>query len=635
MFRQLALILAIPIFAMPGSFRAFAETPKKDPSKEEIIRPSFAENVSATVERGGETVIALRARVAGRETRYLIRTQPAQGRLGEVRVSETGTATVEYFSSGEGKFFTDHFTYAVQNLGASMSARAEVQISIVEAPPKIVVTREVDFGRVAVGGATASKTILLVNSGGTPYTATPQISSPWSLQEDERLLLLPGQSREITILFKPDSERSHKGTLFFKGPPGVTVGLKGEGITIFDVQPLSLSVEPRPAGGNDRTAEFFIGNKTGSALAVEIQTPETLEKIPVLALGPHEERRVPVRADPSRPQGGRSEIRVAAMGASSVLEARITPLPARVICEQGDDICLGAIPDSGSLRSALAFRNDGGINAAVTLKTPSWLVADPDRFILEPGSRKTIDFLAIGLKTGRQSGIVEFSFDESSAKALVSADSSPDNRPVPTSAPVAEESVKPNKSVDWGLLKTNQLVVFKISGSPEAIEVLFRDPYPEKRIYRVERMRLTSRSILIKEAILSGAENPKFDPQELAAKRLSLQAEFEKARRNDQSLKLWLPVAGVSLNELQKNVIRMTFPPAKHSSVESLRITPIDPQGKESQIRTVIRVPIDRKRPPWSPAIVALGIAATIPALIAVLLFVLKLRRKQGNRSSL
>ena len=143
MFRQLALILSIPIFAMPGTFSAFAETPKKDLSKEEIVRPSFAENVSATVERGGKTVITLRARVAGRETRYLIRTPPAQGRLGEVRVSETGTATIEYFSSGEGKFFTDHFTYAVQNLGANMSARAEVQISIVESPPKIGAPGEV------------------------------------------------------------------------------------------------------------------------------------------------------------------------------------------------------------------------------------------------------------------------------------------------------------------------------------------------------------------------------------------------------------------------------------------------------------------------------------------------------------
>ena len=626
MLRRLAFLSAFLLFTLPGAFRAFAGAPKKT-EKEEIVRPSFAESISATVERGGKTVITLRAKAAGRETKYLIRTEPAHGHLGELRVSETGTATIEYFNSSEGTNATDFFTYAVQNFGACVSARATVNVAVVESPPKIIAPSDMNFGLVAVGG-TVRKTIVLRNAGGTPYTASPQLPSPWSLEEEGLFVLLPGQSRELTVLFTPDSERSHTGELFFKGPPAISVGLRGEGVTIFDVQPWCLSVEPRPVGSMERIADLLVTNKTDSALAVEIQVPERLEKIPMLALGPHEKKTVAVRADPRCPQGGRAEIRVSARGATSILEALVTPLPAHVICEQGETICLGRTPDSGPLQAMLEFRNDGGMDALMSLKTPPWLAANPDRFLLEPGKSKKIYLEANGLKAGLQKGTVDYFFGKASGRVFVSTESAPGTAPVSMASPTVEENVKPNKVVDWGLLKTDQLVVYRISGRPESIDVFFRDPSPAKRTYQVERMRLTSRSVLIKEEMLAGVKSSKFDPRELAEKRLALQAAFEKAKVNDQVVNLWLPVGGVSITEVGNNVSRMSFPPAKGSGIETLRITPFDPEGKESPIRTVIHVPIDRKHPPWSPAIVALGIAAAIPVLISVLLLALKSRRK-------
>lgn len=626
MLRHTAFLSALLLLSQPGAFRLFAEPPGKA-EKEEIVHPSFAESLSATVERGGKAVVTLRAKAGGPKTKYLVRTRPAHGRLGELRVSETGEATIEYFNAREGNSATDFFTYAVQNLGACVSARATVNFDIVESPPKIVAPSDVEFGVVAVG-TTVRKVIVLRNAGGSLYTGRPQLPSPWSLEEGGLLALPPGQSRELAVLFTPDSERSHAGALFFKGPPDFSVGLRGEGITIFDVQPLRLSVEPRPAGGKDRVADLLITNKTDSGLAVEIQVPETLENIPLLALGPHEERTVTVWADPRCPLGGKAEIRVTAKGVTSALEARVSPLPAHVICGQGEAIHLGRIPDSGPREAMLEFRNAGGRNALVSLKVPSWLAADPDRFLVEPGQTKIIRLEAKGLKAGLQKGAVDFFFEKASGQVLVSAESGPGTTPAPMTNPASGENVKPSKVVDWGLLKTGQLVIYHISGRPESIDVFFRDPCPEKRTYRIERMRLTSRSVLIKEEMLAEGKSSKFDPRELAKKRLELQAAFEKARANDQVVNLWLPVDGVSIAGAGNNVSRMSFPPTKGSGIETLRITACDPQGKESPIRTVIHVPIDRKRPPCSPALVALGIAAAIPVLLPVLLFALKSWRK-------
>ena len=322
------------------------------------------------------------------------------------------------------------------------------------------------------------------------------------------------------------------------------------------------------------------------------------------------------------------EIRVTARGVTSSLEARITPLPAHVICGQGESIHLGRIPDSGPRVAMLEFRNDGGMNALVSLKFPPWLAADPNRFVVEPGQSKIIRLEANGLKAGHQKGTVDFFFEKASGQVLVTAESGPGTTPALMISPASEENVKPSKVVDWALLKTDQLIVYHISGRPESIDVFFRDPYPEKRTYRVERMRLTSRSVLIKEEMLAEVKDVKFDPRELAKKRLKLQAAFEKARVNDQVVNLWLPVGGVSITEVGNGVRRMSLAPVNGCSIETLRITPCDPQGNESPLRTVIHVPIDRKRPPWSPAIVALGTAATIPVLLSVLLFVLKSRRK-------
>ncbi len=361
--------------------------------------PPLAEAAAVAVERGGEVEIPLRAsgRVPG-PLRFLIRRDPADGFLGEIRIVAKNAAVVTYRHSGTPGTSRDDFRFAVQAVDSPVSAPAEITISIKEPPPKIRGPASVDFGSVGIGGLQVRE-IPFVNEGGSAARVRLGVEAPWALDSPGVIELPAGETRVVVVGFRPGRVGVFGGTLRVSDDPPVLVTLGGEGIAIFDLDPDGEIVATGPS------REFppvKVNNLTDREIAVGFSVPgHIVEPEPmVLQAGAVGEVRFQISGGWKGPvEGG---VVVGSEGSEKHLSLRAAGAPARLVTAGPQALDLGEIPAGTRVSFETVLGNRGGSPAMLDADVPADFVVipAPESIVLPPGASRAFTVALESTRTG-------------------------------------------------------------------------------------------------------------------------------------------------------------------------------------------------------------------------------------------
>lgn len=581
------------------------------PQKETPITPSFAKPVQSVVFTGGEVEIALRANAPARGTRYLIRSSPSMGQLGEIVTTEDGLASIIYRHDSSRGVGTDTFTYAVQTPGAAVSSRATVTILVINRPPCVEAASVVDFGNVPVGSSKRSM-VSLRNSGGEKYSGRLQLTFPWD--SEVRWVKIPaGKAFDLPVTFLPDAARGFSGDLYLEGPGGLTTKLTGAGFFILDVSPSFLKLEESPDGR--RAASLTVFNKTDAPVDVEFECPPAIRAISPLTIPAGEQSLVSVEADAEQKSGGRAVLSIKEKRVSMAVDLLIPPAPAQLLLDPASGVDFGTIAPGKSLSREVTMMNSGGTPAAVEISAPPWILVDPARTLVKPGEQKTIRLEAAGARPGAFRDRIVFKSEKTICELVVSANV----ETVSVSQAPASPTPTPGKpTLNLAETRRQALRITEISQDQGAVIVSWHDPNPDPRTYRLELLQITSEASIARlAAVAPDPGTEKFSAEEFAAERQKFMKIFELASKNDKVVKTWVPLEKLDLHESENRIFTAAFPAPPGQQAVRIRISPILSDGSISPVKTEIRIPL--KQPParhWPVKTILLSLAVLLAAAV-------------------
>jgi len=651
------------------------------PEKETPITPSFAKPVKAAVLSGGTVQIPLCAVAPVRGTKYLLRTQPARGVLGEILTTEDGLASISYRHNAQLGIGADSFTYAVQSPGAAVSARATVAILVSNRPAQVEAPSEVDFGSVPVGSS-SRRVVTLRNSGGENFRARIQLPSPWESALGH-VEIPAGGSADVPIDFSPDTARASSGTWFLEGETTIETGdssrrtraggsqpgsllqaarrarlagaseataepaekngflvtLTGAGFVVLEVTPSFLKLQPgsgdssrrdaEPAEKNGfrvqaaadgrRSAMLAVRNKTGNPVEVAFICPPDIQPITPLTIPAGEHAMVDVEA--AGTSGGRATLTVKEKRVTATVELLIPPAPARLAFEPSA-VDFGAIIPGTSASREITLTNSGGTPGVVEISAPDWIRTEPSRALIKPDEHLSIRLEAIGTRPGSLRGRIAFKSGDKLTEIVVSASVKAATTPTPNPA---APNIPAAPTLNLTETRQQALRVTGIFQENGFVAISWQDPNPDPRTYRFESLQITSEASLARQAALAtDAGSEKFSPEEFAAERLKFTKLFEQASKNDKVVKIWSPLENVGTHESGDGKFDATFPVPPNHQVLRIRISSVLADGSTSPVKCEIRIPLEQ--PParqWPVKTILLSLAA----LAAAAFLVRKLKR--------
>lgn len=386
--QRLSLRLVFPVFlffcVIGVSGQGFAQRPVA------VSPPPMAESTEVRVYRGQSVEIPLRAggRVPG-PLKFLIRSQPNQGTLGEPRVLDRNTAVITYSHDNKFPGGVDSFRFAVQAVDSPVSAPAEILVHVQEPPARLEAASNLNFGGVPTG-THPQKALSVANTGGRPATVSPTVSLPWSFEESGPKTINPGTVQKWTVVFSPTAPRDYSGEFRIPGHPAVVTALSGRGVELYSISPDGPIVL---SNAKSRMISLRLQNRTDSPLTLQVTAPEGINISPVIQLPANAETPLEIAADPAvmtsisgllvlETEGNRREIPVRSEAMPAVLVAS----PAA-----GFEITLGTSPQRVS--KTLILKNQGGSPARMNVDSPSGvvIVPDPSSIIIPPGKSQTFE----------------------------------------------------------------------------------------------------------------------------------------------------------------------------------------------------------------------------------------------------
>lgn len=598
-FRMPTIKFCNRIGRMPGTHITFflgflfillAPLQAKQP-KEPVVTPSFAKPVKAVVFTGGEVEIPLKANAPVGGTKYLLRSQPHMGALGELIATEDGRATIIYRHDPRSGTGMDEFTYAVQSPGAAVSSRATVSIQIINRPPHIEAPLEIDFGSMPVGSA-VRQIVTLRNSGGEPFSGRMQFSSPWE-SELGRLEIPAGGSADVPVEFKPDAARAFSGTWYIDGgADGTSIKLMGVGYVVLDVSPSFLKLQDSKDGS--RSAKLTVANKTADPITIDFECPPEIHPISPLVIKGNRQVEVAVEASADRAIGGRTAVVVKEKRVFATVEILIPPLPASLSIRPSPTLDFGEISPGKSAVRELTLKNAGGIPAAIEISCPNWILSDATHVLVKPDEQRDLRLEAAATRPGMLRDRMLFKWENASAEIIVAAMVPGGQAAVakPTATPAQNTSAP---TVDLGVTKKQALSITKISQEKGLVTICWQDPNPDPHTYRIDSLRISTEASLARQAAIApDVGSNGFSPEQLAAERLKFTKLFEQSSKNDRVVKTWSPLEKLEIQAKGNATFETTFPAPPGQQVIRIRISSILSDGSTSPIQTEIRIPIEQ-----------------------------------------
>lgn len=573
-------------------------------SEEPALRPSFAEPSIVTVKSGEIINIPLRAKGASQGTRYLIRSQPQHGSLGEIQQKPNGEAYIAYTHDASKGTEEDLFTYAVQNPGAAVSSRAEVKIHIQSPPPKLKVTPTINFGKVLIGTSVIVP-FKVTNIGGQKYVGTISAPPPWRVPEDQpQITLSPDSTAEISLTFNPDSEGDFKGELAFTPKFSPNIQLIGSGIAPFDVAPRKITLKPDK--NLQRSGHVEITNQSQNVLELSLESSPEIQTTPSLHLSGGETRQITLTASSNDKRNASGKLMVKEGRFSIPVEIIVEALPGRLKIEPFSEIDFGAFPANQSAEGHLSLSNIGGTPIYITLLPPRWIVTNKEEVALEPGEEKKIILYATANKPGILTGQIIIVCDNKKyhlntlAKIDAPAFNQDEGKTANQYSAHPKETEK--KKLSRAEIAGDALQINDIFQEGHNIYLTWKDPFPKKRNYQIERQFVTSRSVILREKIKlkSQSRTGKSSTKDIVEENAKYQKALKEAMQNDKVVTLWLPVSDVSYTTQNDGLILATFPAPPGRQV-TVRVSSKSLDGKQSPFHSVIHIPLkDHPSSPWS-----------------------------------
>ncbi|HEY5707161.1 MAG TPA: hypothetical protein VIS96_16495 [Terrimicrobiaceae bacterium] len=382
--RHWRYLVLIVLLATPGIQAA----PKDSP----VVPPPMARPQNVAIFRGRSVEIPLRAqgRTPG-QLKFLLRSRPSQGRLGEVRLTGPRSAAVTYTHDGTGQG-SDSFTFAVQAVDSPVSAAAPITITISEEPPALSVVHSIDFGTVQVG-ETREEQITLRNSGGGVLAGRMEAPPPWKILGAPEYRLGRNQERKVRILFAPGEEQQHFGRLAFSHDARSAVEFSARAMSPFEFDPSREIELTSKDGGAQRSADVVLQNRTSRDRIVEISVPPEIAS-PAQALVPAgEEAKIVLHTQPDFLGALEGAANFESEGFRHSIRLRVFALQPVLRIEPREGLDFGDIEPNKRYRGVLRIKNAGGSAARLRAATSGeiLLVPDPNTAILPPGETRLFE----------------------------------------------------------------------------------------------------------------------------------------------------------------------------------------------------------------------------------------------------
>lgn len=380
-------ILAVVVVAAVSSLEA---APKESPTPRP---PPMPQTQTISIFRGRSVEIPLRA--VGRaptQLKFLIRSQPRYGRLGEIRFTGRKTAVVTYYHDEKSTDMSDSFTFAVQAIDTAVSAPGTVNIAISEEPPALAVIHTLDFGRLWIG-ETHEEEIAIRNTGGGALSGRMIVSEPWRIVGSPDYNLARQEEKKVRLLFAPASSGEFVARLLFSHDSRSSVALTGGAAAPLEFEP-SQEIELVAAVGETvRAGTVKIRNLTPEERTVDLSVPEAIEAPEDIILAPKGETAVVLRTKPGFSEHLEDRVDTLSDGYQRSLPLRVVALPALLRAEPAKGLDFGSVTPRTASRKTLVLRNDGGSSARLRVDVPRevLIIPDPNSQVLRPGEKRTFE----------------------------------------------------------------------------------------------------------------------------------------------------------------------------------------------------------------------------------------------------
>lgn len=361
--------------------------------------PPLAQPVSVSVYSGRSVEIPLQA--SGRtpsQVRFIIRTKPRYGTLGEIRLTGRASAEVTYTRSDKDSLQPDSFRYAVQTVDSPVSAAADVLISVTEEAPRLRTLKPVDFGSVFIGDA-VTQSITLKNEGGGTLVGKLESDEVFNLEPGSDLSVAKGQEKKVNLRFQPQREGIFSGTLSFNTSPRGGVSLSGTALSPLKIEPsteISLS--------RDAPTSVTLHNVSPTARKLSFSTPPGVQALSSVELAPGASTEMELTVSPDHLEAIQGSLRIEFPGFVKEIPLTVFAAPPllRAFPAGGLDFGSMAIGDKKTLSLRLA--NLGGSDARIQAELPFGVLTEPSlsASVLSPGEKR---IYAISLEAS-QSGSV-------------------------------------------------------------------------------------------------------------------------------------------------------------------------------------------------------------------------------------
>jgi hypothetical protein len=363
-----------------------------EPKDPPLVPPPMAQPQTVSIFRGNNIEVPLRAQ--GRvpsQLKFLIRSYPAKGRLGEIRLTGPKSAEVTYFHDGTSEG-SDSFTFAVQAIDSPVSAAAPVTISISEEPPTLSVEKSVDFGTMEVG-TTHEAEIILRNSGGGELKGQMEVPLPWRIVGSKEYRLGRKQEETVRIVCAPSEPEEYAGKLVFSHDARVTVDLTAKAVSPFELSPAREIELSSQGAGTLRSADVTIRNRTTRDRTLQFTLPAELAAPNPVVIPAGGERKIALTTKPGFLGALETAVTLESEGFKQSLPVRVFSLPPTLHIEPREGLDFGEIEPRRRYRGFLRVKNEGGSAARLQTKVPSevLLVPDPTSAVLQPGQTRVFE----------------------------------------------------------------------------------------------------------------------------------------------------------------------------------------------------------------------------------------------------
>jgi hypothetical protein len=356
------------------------------PKEPQVVPPPMAQPQNLSVLRGRSIEIPLRAqgRTPG-QLKFLIRSHPSKGSLGEIRPTGPKTAAITYTHDGRAEG-VDLFTFAVQAVDSAVSAAAPITLTISEEPPALTVVHSLNFGDVPLG-ETREEQLALRNSGGGVLEGRLTVPQPWTILGATEYRLGPNEETRVHLLFTPDRQRGYTNKLIFSHDARSSVELSGSGMPPFDFKPSGEIELALRDGSTVRSGGIAIRNWTSRDRVLEVSAPSEIVFPTKISVAAGEEKKIALHtvADFLGPLEG--VIDFSSEGFRRSIPVRVFAVPPVLRVDPPEGFEFGNIEPRSRHKGLLRIKNTGGSAARLRATTPGeiLLIPDPKGISLQPG----------------------------------------------------------------------------------------------------------------------------------------------------------------------------------------------------------------------------------------------------------